>query len=131
MKIAIASGKGGTGKTTIAVNLALSLENVQLIDCDVEEPNCNVFLNINLTKVEDVSIPIPKIDKEKCIHCGTCSRKCQYNAIVYLPEETIVFSELCHGCGLCSLVCPVGAITEEERVIGIIEKGDGEVEFLQ
>ncbi|HIE33669.1 MAG TPA: 4Fe-4S dicluster domain-containing protein [Candidatus Altiarchaeales archaeon] len=131
MKIAVASGKGGTGKTTIAVNLALSIKNVQLIDCDVEEPNCNIFLNMRLRKVNSVSIPVPVIDNNRCIHCGRCSKNCQYNAIVTLPDETIVFSELCHGCGLCSIVCPVDAITEENRVIGIIEKGDGEMEFLR
>lgn len=129
MIIAVASGKGGTGKTTVAVNLALSLENVQLIDCDVEEPNSNLFLNPELEKVEDVSIPIPLIDEKKCIHCGKCSELCQYNALAVLPDKVMVFKELCHGCGLCRMACPQGAITEEDRVIGIIEKGECEIEF--
>jgi len=148
MIIAIASGKGGTGKTTVAVNLALSLENIQLIDCDVEEPNSNLFLNLNLEKLEEVSIPVPVIDSEKCNHCGECAKLCEYNAIASILEETMVFKELCHGCGLCAMACPQGAIREEDRVIGVIEKGDienrrfsindkskdlsfGEIEFLQ
>ncbi len=131
MIIAIASGKGGTGKTTVAVNLALSLENVQLIDCDVEEPNSNLFLNIGLEKVGEVSIPVPVIDPEKCNHCGICAKLCEYNAIASIPGSTMVFKELCHGCGLCMRACPQGAINEEERPIGVIERGHGDVEFLR
>jgi len=131
MIIAIASGKGGTGKTTLAVNLALSLENVQLIDCDVEEPNSNLFLNLDLEKLEEVSIPVPVIDGEKCNHCGECARLCEYNAIASIPEETMIFKELCHGCGLCAMACPQGAIHEEDRVIGTIEKGSNTIEFLR
>jgi len=131
MIIAIASGKGGTGKTTVAVNLTLSLDNVQLIDCDVEEPNSNLFLKLKLEKVEDVSIQIPVIDEEKCTHCGKCSELCQYNALAVLPDKVMVFKELCHGCGLCQMACPQGAITEKDRTIGIIEKAEGEIEFLR
>jgi len=132
MRIVVASGKGGTGKTTVAVNLALSVGNVKLVDCDVEEPNCNLFLNLNLKKIEDVSIPVPVIDNEKCTGCGKCSKNCQYNAIVVLQNEATVFGELCHGCGLCSLLCPSNAITERERVIGIIESGNGKgIEFVR
>ena len=131
MIIAIASGKGGTGKTTVAVNLTLSLDNVQLIDCDVEEPNSNLFLKLKLEKVEDVSIQIPVIDEEKCTHCGKCSELCQYNALAVLPDKVMVFKELCHGCGLCQMACPQGAITEKDRTIGIIEKADGKIEFLR
>ncbi len=125
MKIAIASGKGGTGKTTVAVNLALALENVQLFDCDVEEPNCHLFLDIDLEKVEDVNIPTPVIDKSKCDLCGKCSEFCRFNAIAVLPKEVMVFPALCHGCGGCTLVCPNGAISEEDRSIGIIDKNKG------
>ncbi|MEZ5334620.1 MAG: P-loop NTPase [Methanolobus sp.] len=86
MKIAIASGKGGTGKTTVAVNFALSLGNAQLLDCDVEEPNCNLFLGFDLERKEDVTITVPKIDTSKCTLCGRCADFCQYNAIAKLPK---------------------------------------------
>ncbi len=122
MKIAIASGKGGTGKTTVAVNLALALENVQLFDCDVEEPNCHLFLDIDLEKVEDVNIPTPVIDKSKCDLCGKCSEFCRFNAIAVLPKDVMVFPALCHGCGGCTIVCPNGAISEEDRSIGVIDR---------
>ncbi len=125
MKIAIASGKGGTGKTTVAVNLALSLEDCVLVDCDVEEPNTNIFLNLELGLVEELNLPVPKIDKEKCTLCGKCSEFCQYNALVTLPKEVLLFPELCHGCGGCSLVCDDGAISEEKRPIGVINRGAG------
>ncbi|MEA3254470.1 MAG: ATP-binding protein [Candidatus Altiarchaeota archaeon] len=130
MIIAVASGKGGTGKTTVAVNMALSLSNIQLIDCDVEAPNSNLFLNLKLEKIGDVSIKIPVVDEEKCTHCGECSRLCQYNALAVLPDNVMVFKELCHGCGLCKIACPKGAITEGDRVIGVIEKGGDGIEFL-
>ena len=130
MIIAVASGKGGTGKTTVAVNMALSLSNIQLIDCDVEAPNSNLFLNLKLERIGDVSIKIPVVDEEKCTHCGECSRLCQYNALAVLPDNVMVFKELCHGCGLCRIACPEGAITEGDRVIGVIEKGVDGIEFF-
>lgn len=123
MNIAIASGKGGTGKTTVATNLALSLKNAQLLDCDVEEPDLHIFLDMKLKKEDDVFIPVPKIDKDKCTFCGKCSEFCQYNAIAVVPDDILFFPELCHGCGGCTLVCPEKAITEENRAIGIIERG--------
>jgi len=132
MKIGIASGKGGTGKTTIATNMALSLGEVQLLDCDVEEPNSGLFLKIDMKKIEDVTIRIPVIDNEKCSHCRKCSNFCQYNAIAVLPSDVLLFPELCHGCGGCTIVCPENAISEGERVIGAIEGGStGKMEFLQ
>jgi MinD superfamily P-loop ATPase len=132
LKLAVASGKGGTGKTTVATNLALSLENILLLDCDVEEPDSQIFLKMNLKKCEDVCIPVPKIDENKCNFCGKCSDFCQYNAIAVVPDKILVFPELCHGCGGCSLVCPEDAISEEPRVIGVIEGGkSNNLEFFQ
>ncbi len=134
MKIAIASGKGGTGKTTVAVSLALALDSAQLLDCDVEEPNCNLFLGLGLEKYEDVTTTFPEVDPDMCTLCGKCSDMCQFNAIAKLPDRIMVFPKLCHGCGGCALVCPEGAITEKERSIGIIQKGVNEgfnLELLQ
>ena len=132
MKIAVASGKGGTGKTTVAVNLALSLGNVQLLDCDVEEPDCQHFLDLNLEDVEVVKSFLPVIDAEKCDLCGRCAELCHWNAIVVTPQKATVFPELCHGCGLCARACPQGAISEKGKVIGKIQRGkSGEVEFYQ
>jgi MinD superfamily P-loop ATPase len=133
MIIAIASGKGGTGKTTVAVALALSAPRpVQLLDCDVEEPNCHIFLKPHIDRRESVGIPIPEVDESKCTDCGECGRICQYGAIVSLKTKPLVFPELCHGCGGCAKVCPTEAITEVEREIGVVEIGtrDG-VAFVQ
>ena len=130
MIISIASGKGGTGKTTIATNLALALGDVQLLDCDVEEPNSHIFLDMKLEKDKDVFLTIPKFDKNKCDLCKKCSEFCQYNAIAVMPKDILFFKELCHGCGGCKLICPNDAITEEKRSIGIIEKGSHkDIEF--
>ena len=123
MIISIASGKGGTGKTTVAVNLALSLSNVQLLDCDVEEPNSHIFLKPEIDTVKSAGTIVPVIDHDSCDYCGKCAAACEYNAIVVLPAQVMVFSELCHGCGLCSMVCPRDAISEEMREIGVIKKG--------
>lgn len=123
MIVSIASGKGGTGKTTVAVNLALSLENVQLIDCDVEEPNANIFLKAKIEESEDVTVMIPKVDMEKCDYCGLCSDFCMYNALAVVPSKLLVFPELCHSCGGCQLVCPKNAISYQKRTIGNIEHG--------
>jgi MinD superfamily P-loop ATPase len=125
MIISIASGKGGTGKTTIAVNLALSLprETVQLIDCDVEEPNSHIFLSPSIHQVTSVGISVPRIDESKCTYCGKCAQVCEYHAIAVILKNVLVFDELCHGCGACSYLCPEKAIFEVKREIGIIQEG--------
>jgi len=127
MIISIASGKGGTGKTTIAVNLALSLQeqNVQLIDCDVEEPNSHLFLKPSIHQVTSMGIPVPRIDESKCTYCGKCAKVCEYHAIAVILKNVLVFDELCHGCGACSYLCPEKAIFEVEREIGIVQEGSG------
>lgn len=124
MIISVASGKGGTGKTLVAVNLALSIENnVQLLDCDVEEPNSHLFIKPEIEETKPVYVLTPKVDEKLCDFCKKCSEFCEYNAIVVVSKKIIVFSELCHNCGGCVLVCPRKAITEEKKEIGIVEKG--------
>ncbi len=124
MIISIASGKGGTGKTTVACNLAGSVENVQLLDCDVEEPNVHILLQPIVHEIEPVSVLIPKVQEEKCNHCGACADFCEYNALFVSKEKVLFFPELCHSCGGCSIVCPKDAIIEGERQIGVIKKGE-------
>jgi len=122
--ISIASGKGGTGKTTVATNLACALEeNVQLLDCDVEEPNAHLFLNPYIEQKQSVTVPIPEVDKEKCTLCGKCAEICQFKAIVVIGEIVLTFPELCHSCGGCMEVCSERAISETGREVGVIEKG--------
>jgi MinD superfamily P-loop ATPase len=125
MVIAVASDKGGTGKTTIAVGLALSLENVQFLDCDVEEPNAHIFLKPEITHTERVNLPVPKVNEDRCTYCGKCAEICAYNAIAVIKERVLLFSELCHGCGGCRLLCPEDAIEEVGRPIGVLQKGKG------
>jgi len=135
MIISVASGKGGTGKTLVATSLALSLkerDNVQLLDCDVEEPNDHVFMKPIITHSEAVSIPVPSVDEEKCTHCGKCGEVCAYNAIAVTKQKVLIFPELCHGCGACSYLCPEKAISEQGREIGVVETGhSNSVEFVQ
>jgi len=126
MIISIASGKGGTGKTTVAVGLALSAENVQLLDCDVEEPNVHILLRPKIYEEKPVYSLVPHILEEKCNHCGKCAELCQYHALFVAPESVLVFPELCHSCGLCSTVCPEKAIIEEKRQIGLVKKGSAQ-----
>lgn len=137
MIISVASGKGGTGKTTVAVNLALSLDNVQLLDCDVEEPNAHLFLKPEIEERKQAFIPVPKVNEEKCDYCGKCAKVCAYNAIAVLPKtenkkgSVLIFSHLCHGCGACSLLCPQEAINEVNKEIGVIEFGHAaNIEFI-
>ena len=122
MIIAIASGKGGTGKTTVAVNLAEAFDReVQLLDCDVEEPNAQLFLKGAPLATKEVAIPVPQIDESLCDGCGECSRFCEYNAIVSFGTKPLVFADMCHGCGGCMKVCPRRAIREIDNRIGVIE----------
>jgi MinD superfamily P-loop ATPase len=126
MILSIASGKGGTGKTLVATSLAISLEGhtpVQLLDCDVEEPNAHILLRPEIESSRSVTVPVPAIDKEKCTYCGLCSDVCAYNAIAVSQKVVLTFWELCHGCGACSYVCPEKAIREVEREVGVIESG--------
>ena len=126
MIIAIASGKGGTGKTLVATSLALALKDrdkIQLVDCDVEEPNAHIFMKPVITRSEAVSIPVPRITEDKCTYCGKCAEVCIYNAIAVIEKNVLIFPKLCHGCGACSYLCPEKAIKEEERIIGIVETG--------
>jgi MinD superfamily P-loop ATPase len=121
MIISIASGKGGTGKTTVATNLALSVGKCQLLDCDVEEPNAHIFLNPQIMESRSVGLPVPQVDLEKCTYCGKCAEVCQFSAIAVIKKNVLTFPELCHGCGACSLLCPADAIKEVDRKIGILE----------
>ena len=136
MQIAIASGKGGTGKTTVATNLARVAsrkgQSVAYLDCDVEEPNGHVFLKPEILERKTVGNLVPQVDVEKCTFCGKCGEICQYSAIVCVGTKVFVYPELCHGCGGCSLVCPAGAITEVSREIGVLETGrSGAIQFVQ
>ena len=135
MIISVASGKGGTGKTLVATSLALSLidnHKIQLLDCDVEEPNANILLHLALSQGKRVYVPIPKVDETDCTYCGKCAEICAFNALAVIKEKVLVFPELCHGCGACSYLCPESAITEEGREVGVVERGDsGNLQVIQ
>ncbi len=136
MKIAIASGKGGTGKTTIATNLACLIartgKEVQYLDCDVEEPNGHIFLKPDIKETRTATIGVPEVDSGLCEGCGNCGQLCQYSAIVCLKDTPLVFEQLCHSCGGCMLVCPTDAISERQIPIGNVESGTaGGVQFVQ
>ena len=142
MIVAVASGKGGTGKTTVATGMALAIASskvnaaaptgvsVRVLDCDVEEPNAHLFLKPAILARENVGILTPVVDQDKCSGCRRCAEVCAYHAIAVLGKEVLVFNELCHGCGSCTFNCPEQAIHEELRVTGIVEKGPaGEIAF--
>lgn len=133
MKLAVASGKGGTGKTTLSLAITMVVgSDVQLLDCDVEEPNDHIFLKLENEKTEKMCVKVPEIDKEKCVLCGKCSEVCEFNAIAALKDKVMIFPELCHSCGGCAKVCPVDAIYEKDKVIGTIMKANiGDVRFVQ
>jgi len=150
MKIAIASGKGGTGKTTVAAALALSLTEKFLaqsalkahtllgqpplfLDCDVEAPNAHLFLNPEIQREEPAVLLVPEVDEAKCTHCGVCAQVCQYHAIAVVGKHVMVFPQLCHACGSCTLNCPEGAIHEEPHTLGMLLGGPavGKIEFAQ
>jgi len=132
MIISVASGKGGTGKTLVATSLALALgKNVQLLDCDVEEPNAHIFLKPVIDISEAATIPVPQVNKAKCTYCRKCVEVCAFHAIAVLAEHVLVFPELCHGCGACSYLCPEDAISETDRRIGVVERGkSGDIDFI-
>jgi MinD superfamily P-loop ATPase len=132
MIISIASGKGGTGKTTVATNLALVLgSRAELLDCDVEEPNAHLFLHPEITRSEPVTTPVPLVDEAKCTFCRKCSDLCRFNALAVVGRRVLVFAELCHSCGGCMLVCPEGAVTETGRELGVLNFGHaGAVGFI-
>ena len=133
MIISVASGKGGTGKTTVAVNMALSLERdkVRFLDCDVEEPNGHLFLEPKISDSREVSTPVPVIDEARCSLCRRCMDICRFNAITVVGKKVLVFPELCHSCGGCSVVCGDGAVGDTPRVLGVIEYGEREgLEFV-
>jgi MinD superfamily P-loop ATPase len=141
MRIAVASGKGGTGKTTVAVNLAVSAARVGLraayVDCDVEEPNGHIYLKPEKGLSLPVAVEVPEVDESKCTACGKCRDICEFRAIAVLGDRVMVFPELCHGCGGCFLVCPVDALKRDKRLAGRVETGvskiapDVEISFVQ
>ncbi len=123
MRVAVVSGKGGAGKTSVAVSLALIKGRGTVVDCDVEEPNVALFLCPEIAGREVATKPVPRVDHSRCDFCKACAEACQFNALMVLPKTVVVFEKLCHACGTCSYVCPKDAIYEEERPIGEIEWG--------
>lgn len=123
MKIACLSGKGGAGKTFVAVNLAAAAGEATYIDCDVEEPNGRLFLKPESVSQTEVSALLPEFDSAKCTGCRKCVQFCRFHALMYVKEKPVVFSEVCHSCGGCSLVCPEGAVSEKRKPVGVLETG--------
>src|SRR4030042_52051 len=132
MVITIASGKGGTGKTTVGVNMAVSLDKaVRFLDCDVEEPNAHLFLKAVINEQTVVDTFVPEVDFTKCTYCGKCGEICRFNAIAVLKDYVLTFPELCHSCRGCLFICPEKAVLKSKRELGVIEQGRaGQVEFI-
>ena len=132
MIVSIASGKGGTGKTTVATNLAQSVgAHIQLLDCDVEQPNAHLFINPSFESSQTVFLPVPKVDEDRCTYCGKCAEICQFKVIAVVAQNILIFDELCHSCGGCWEICPESAIQEGRRELGVIEKGQSNgIEFI-
>ena len=126
MKIAVLSGKGGTGKTLVSVNLAAAAKESVYIDCDVEEPNGHLFFKPVDVKTEKISLKIPVVDANLCNGCRKCVDFCKFNALAYINKKLIIFEEICHSCGGCVLFCPEKALTEKEKAIGEVQRGFSE-----
>jgi len=132
MRVAVASGKGGTGKTTVATSLALAWGADALLDCDVEGPNAHLLFHPEIDSRRPVTVPVPRVDPEACTLCGECADFCRYNALAVLPRRWMVFDQLCHSCGGCSIICPMEAIHEEPRPVGRLVRGHrGSILFAQ
>jgi MinD superfamily P-loop ATPase len=132
MRVAVASGKGGTGKTLVATNLATVLsaeERIALLDCDVEAPNAHLFLKPTLHESHEISKRVPVIDEARCSRCNVCVEACEFGALAFMAGHALVFEALCHGCGRCGLVCPEDAISERDHPLGVIETGDVDGRF--
>lgn len=124
MKIAVLSGKGGTGKTLLSVNLASSTDgSSSYVDCDVEEPNGHLFFKPENIISEDITVKMPVVDDELCNGCRKCVEFCNFNALAYVPGKLHIFEDICHSCGGCSIICPENALSEKDKKIGVIERG--------
>jgi len=130
MKIAVLSGKGGTGKTLLSVNLAAAAIKAIYVDCDVEEPNGHLFFKPEIREEEIVTVKIPLIDKDLCDGCRKCVDFCKFNALAYINDNVLIFDDICHSCGACSLICPKKAISEVDKQIGVIKKGISEQVYV-
>lgn len=127
MLVTIASGKGGTGKTTVAVNLAVTAAAaglpVTLLDCDAEDPDCHIFLRPEGLTLEPFAVEVPAFARDLCDFCGRCGEVCRFNAVAALKDDVLIFPEVCHGCGGCWEICPRGALKPAPRVVGEIRRG--------